>query len=39
MPPELSAGFCRAARQPESCRVVEGIPHSGPWTQAWDYTY
>ena len=39
MPPELSAGFCRAARQPGSCRVVEGIPHSGPWVQAWDYAY
>ncbi len=39
MPPELSAGFCRAVRQPESCRVTGGIPHGGPWSQAWDYAY
>ena len=39
MPPEISATFCRAARQPESCVVISGVPHGGPWQEYWDYDY
>lgn len=31
MPPEISERFCRAARQPLSCRVVNGVQHGGEW--------
>ncbi len=37
IPPEISATFCRAARQPESCVVISGVPHGGPWQEYWDY--
>ena len=32
MPPEISEGFCRAVNQPESCVVILGVPHGGPWS-------
>ena len=39
MPPEISAKFCRAVNQPESCIVISGVPHGGPWQRCWDYDY
>ena len=39
MPPEISAKFCRAVNQPESCVVISGVPHGGPWQRYWDYNY
>lgn len=39
MPPEISEGFCRAVNQPESCVVISGVPHGGPWQRYWDYDY
>lgn len=39
MPPEISAAFCRAAKQPKSCVVISGVAHGGPWQEYWDYTY
>ena len=35
MPPEISGRFCHAARQPQSCRVVKGVPHGGEWQEFW----
>ena len=37
MPPEISAGFCRAVNQPKSCVVISGVVHGGPWQEYWDY--
>ena len=37
MPPETSEQFCRAARQPQSCCVVNGVKHGGEWQEVWDY--
>ena len=34
MPPEISAGFCRAVNQRERCVVISGVPHGG-----WGYDY
>lgn len=39
MPPEISAKFCRAVNQPESCVVISGVPHGGPWQRYWGYDY
>ena len=39
MPPGISEGFCRAVNQPESCVVISGVPHGGPWQRYWDYDY
>ena len=39
MPPEISEGFCRAVNQPESCVVISGVPHGGPWQNYWSYDY
>ena len=36
---EISAAFCRAAKQPKSCVVISGVAHGGPWQEYWDYTY
>lgn len=35
IPPEISERFCRAARQPQSCRVVKGVQHGGEWQEVW----
>ena len=39
MPPEISEGFCRAVNQPESCVVISGVPHGGPWQNYLSYDY
>ena len=39
MPPQISAAFCRAARQPKSCVVISGVTHGGPWQKYWSYDY
>ena len=39
MPPEISAKFCRAVNQSESCVVISGVPHGGSWQRYWDYNY
>jgi len=39
MPPEISAKFCRAVNQSESCVVISGVPHGGPWQRYWGYDY
>lgn len=39
IPPEISAAFCRAARPPESCVVISGVTHGGPWQEYWSYDY
>jgi len=39
MPPEISEGFCRAVNQSESCVVISGVPHGGPWQRYWGYDY
>ena len=39
MPPQISAGFCREASQPESCVVISGVAHGGPWQEYWNYEY
>ena len=39
MLPEISEGFCRAVNKPESCVVISGVPHGGPWQRFWDYNY
>ena len=35
MPPEISAAFCRAAGQAQSCEEVPGMAHGGPWQNIW----
>lgn len=35
MPPNISQKFCQAIQRPQSCKVVEHVPHSGPWEDIW----
>lgn len=35
MPPEVSKRFCRKVRQPKSCRVIQGVKHTGNWEKYW----
>ena len=37
MPPEISERFCRAAQQPLSCHVANGVQHGGEWQEIGDY--
>lgn len=37
MPPEISERLCRAAQQPQNCRVVKGVQHGGEWQEFWEY--
>lgn len=39
MPPGISAGFCEAVGQPNACVQAPGVPHGGPWEEAWNYAY
>mgnify|MGYP003047096908 CR=1 FL=1 len=39
MPPKISAAFCRATRQPESCVVISRVAHGGLWQKYWSYDY
>lgn len=35
MPPGISQNFCQAIQNPKSCKVIESVPHSGPWEDSW----
>lgn len=35
IPPGISQKFCQAIYSPQSCTVVENVPHSGPWEELW----
>jgi poly(3-hydroxybutyrate) depolymerase len=39
IPPEISAKFCRATGQPQSCVVVNDVGHGGSWQAYWGYDY